>query len=106
MSETVFVSSNRRMANLRDAGSSNHLASDSGSIHIDNLQMETTFEDMILCNRAQTRQKSQMRDQLKEMTPWWFVSFHYRDNHADEQELILDAQDLKKKLRRAPFLTK
>ena len=47
--------------------------------------------------------RSLVRDQLKEMTPWWFVSFHYRDNHADEQELILDVQDLKQKLRRQIF---
>ena len=46
---------------------------------------------------------SLVRDQLNAMTPWWFVSFHYRDNHADEQELILDVQDLKKKLRRQIF---
>ena len=43
---------------------------------------------------------SLMRDQLKEMTPWWFISFHYRDHHNDEQKLILDVQDLKQKLRR------
>ena len=47
--------------------------------------------------------RSLLRDQLKEMTPWWFVSFHYRDNHTDEQKLILDVQDLKKKLRRLIF---
>ena len=47
--------------------------------------------------------RSLLRDQLKEMTPWWFVSFHYRDNHTDEQKLILDVQDLKQKLRRQIF---
>ena len=47
--------------------------------------------------------RSLVRDQLKGMTPWWFVSFHYRDNHTDEQKLILDVQDLKKKLRRQIF---
>ena len=47
--------------------------------------------------------RSLLRDQLKELTPWWFVSFHYRDNHTDEQEMILDVQDLKQKLRRQIF---
>jgi len=47
--------------------------------------------------------RSLLRDQLKEMNPWWFVSFHYRDNHTDEQKLILDVQDLKQKLRRQIF---
>ena len=47
--------------------------------------------------------RSLLRDQLKEMNAWWFVSFHYRDNHTDEQKLILDVQDLKQKLRRQIF---
>jgi len=47
--------------------------------------------------------RSLLRYQFKEMTPWRFVSFHYRDNHTDEQELILDVQDLKQKLRRQIF---
>ena len=47
--------------------------------------------------------RSLVRDQLKAMTPWWFISFHYRDNHTDEQELILDVKDLKQKLRRQIF---
>ena len=32
--------------------------------------------------------RSLLRDQLKEMTPWWFVSFHNRDNHTDEQKML------------------
>ena len=47
--------------------------------------------------------RSLLRDQLKEMTPWWFVSFHYRDNHTDDQKLINDVQDLRQKLRRQIF---
>lgn len=47
--------------------------------------------------------RSLLQDQLNEMTPWWFVSFHYRDNHTDEQKLILDVQDLKQKLRKLIF---
>ncbi len=54
-------------------------------------------------NRLRNSIRSLLRDQLNEMTPWWFVSFHYRDNHTDEQKLILDAQDLKQKLRRQIF---
>ena len=47
--------------------------------------------------------RSLLRDQLKEINPWWFVSFRYRDNHTDEQKLILDIQNLKQKLRRQIF---
>lgn len=53
--------------------------------------------------RLRNKIMSLVRDQLKEMTPWWFVSLHYRDSHADEQELIRDVQDLKQKLRRQVF---
>ena len=53
--------------------------------------------------RLKRRIRSLLRDQLKEMNPWWFVSFHYRDSHTDEQKLILDVQDLKQKLRRQIF---
>ena len=53
--------------------------------------------------RLKQRIRSLLRDQLKEMTPWWFISFHYRDHHTDQQKLILDVQDLREKLRRQIF---
>ena len=34
----------------------------------------------------------------------WFVSFHYRDNHTDEQKLILDVQDFEAKAQKTDLL--
>ena len=31
---------------------------------------------------------------------WWFVSFHYNDNHTNEDSIIRDTRDLKNKLHR------
>ena len=32
------------------------------------------------------------------MSPWWFVSFHYRDHHVKEGQILEDVADLKRKL--------
>ena len=34
------------------------------------------------------------------ISPWWFISFHYRDHHSKEDELLQDVADLKRKLHR------
>jgi hypothetical protein len=41
-----------------------------------------------------------IHDQLDRIDPWWFVSFHYRDHHCNEDDLLVDVADLKKKLNR------
>ena len=38
--------------------------------------------------------------ELHSISPWWFISFHYRDSHTDEDQLIVDVADLKRKLHR------
>lgn len=59
--------------------------------------------------RQQDRQQAQrlkraikqlIYDQLNEICPWWFISFHYRDHHCNEDELLKDVADLKRKLHR------
>ena len=38
--------------------------------------------------------------ELHSINPWWFISFHYRDHHSKEDELLQDVADLKRKLHR------
>ena len=38
--------------------------------------------------------------ELQSINPWWFISFHYRDHHSKEDELLQDGADLKRKLHR------
>ena len=44
--------------------------------------------------------KRLIHDELNGLSPWWLISFHYRDHHAKEDELLKDVADLKRKLRR------
>ena len=39
-------------------------------------------------------------DQLQSISPWWLISFHYRDHHTKEDQLLKDVADLKRKLHR------
>ena len=39
-------------------------------------------------------------DQLHSISPWWLISFHYRDHHTKEDQLPKDVADLKQKLHR------
>ncbi len=39
-------------------------------------------------------------DQLHSISPWWLISFHYRDHHTKEDQLLKDVADLKRKLHR------
>ena len=41
-----------------------------------------------------------IHDELHSISPWWFVSFHYRDHHSNEDQLLDDVADLKRKLHR------
>jgi hypothetical protein len=59
--------------------------------------------------QRQQRQQSQclkrnikrlIHDLLNSINPWWLISFHYRDHHSKEDELLKDVADLKRKLHR------
>ena len=41
-----------------------------------------------------------IRNELQSMNPWWLISFHYRDHHSKEDELLQDVAELKRKLHR------
>ena len=44
--------------------------------------------------------KRLITDELHNINPWWLISFHYRDHHSKEDELLKDVVDLKRKLHR------
>ena len=55
------------------------------------------------CQQAQRLKRNIKRlihDELNGISPWWLISFHYRDHHAKEDGLIKDVADLKRKLHR------
>jgi len=41
-----------------------------------------------------------IHDELHSINPWWLISFHYRDHHSNEDQLLDDVADLKRKLHR------
>jgi hypothetical protein len=62
--------------------------------------------------QRQQRQQSQclkrnikrlIHDLLNSINPWWLISFHYRDHHTKEDQLLKDVADLKRKLRRIVY---
>ena len=44
--------------------------------------------------------KHLIKGELHSINPWWLISFHYRDHHTKEDELLEDVADLKRKLHR------
>ena len=44
--------------------------------------------------------KHLIHDQLHSISPWWLISFHCRDRHGKEDQLLDDVADLKRKLHR------
>jgi len=44
--------------------------------------------------------KRLIHDELNGINPWWFISFHYRDHHSKEDQLLNDVANLKRKLHR------
>jgi CRISPR/Cas system-associated endoribonuclease Cas2 len=58
------------------------------------------------CHQAQRLKRNIKRlihDQHHSISPWWLISFHYRDHHSKEDQLLGDVADLKRKLHRIIF---
>ncbi len=58
------------------------------------------------CQQAQRLKrniKHLIKGELQSINPWWLISFHYRDHHSNEDELLQDVADLKRKLHRIIF---
>ena len=57
-------------------------------------------QDRQQAQRLKRNVKRLIQDQLHSINPWWLISFHYRDHHSKEDELLQDVADLKRKLHR------
>jgi len=57
-------------------------------------------EDRQQAQRLKRNIKRLIHHQLHSINPWWLISFHYRDHHSKEDELLQDVADLKRKLHR------
>ena len=57
-------------------------------------------EDRQQAQRLKRNIKRLIKGELHSINPWWLISFHYRDHHSKEDELLKDVSDLKRKLHR------
>lgn len=57
-------------------------------------------EDRQQAQQLKRNIKRLIHDQLHSINPWWLISFHYRDHHSKEDQLLDDVADLKRKLHR------
>ena len=64
------------------------------------MQAQVQQEDRQQAQRLKRNIKHLIHDELNCISPWWLISFHYRDHHAKEDELLQDVADLKRKLHR------
>jgi len=60
-------------------------------------------EDRQRAKQLKRNIKRLIHDELHSISPWWLISFHYRDHHSKEDELLQDVADLKRKLHRIIF---
>jgi hypothetical protein len=58
------------------------------------------IEERQQAQRLKRNIKCLIRNELHGISPWWFISFHYRDHHSKEDELLEDVAELKRKLHR------
>ena len=58
------------------------------------------IEERRQSQRLKRNVKRLIQDELYSINPWWLISFHYRDHHSKEDELLKDVTDLKQKLHR------
>jgi len=57
-------------------------------------------EDRQRAQQLKRNIKRLIHDELHSINPWWLISFHYRDHHSKEDQLLDDVADLKRKLHR------
>ena len=57
-------------------------------------------EEWQQAQRLKRNIKRLIHKEITSIIPWWLISFHYRDHHSREDELIKDVADLKRKLHR------
>jgi len=64
------------------------------------IQAQIRQQERRQAQRLKRNIKRLIHDQLHSINPWWLISFHYRDSHSKEDQLLDDVADLKRKLHR------
>ena len=64
------------------------------------MQAQIHQQERQQAQRLKRNIKHLIHDELQSIIPWWFISFHYRDHHSKEDQLLVDVADLKRKLHR------
>jgi hypothetical protein len=67
------------------------------------IQAQIQQQDRQQAQRLKRNIKRLIHDQFHSINPWWLISFHYRDHHSKEDQLLQDVADLKRKLHRIIF---
>ena len=60
-------------------------------------------EDHQQAQRLKRNIKHLIKGGLQSISPWWLISFHYRDHHSNEDQVLVDVADLKRKLHRVIY---
>ena len=61
------------------------------------IQAQLQLQERRQAQRLKQNIKRLITGELQSINPWWFISFHYRDHHSKEDELLQDVADLKRK---------
>ena len=64
------------------------------------IQAHIQQEERQQAQRLKRSIKHLIKGELHSINPWWLISFHYRDHHAKEDQVLVDVADLKRKLYR------
>ena len=64
------------------------------------MPIQISKQDRQLARNLKVAVKYYLYDELCAMKPSWLISFHYRDNHCDEDALVRDVAQLKRKFHR------
>jgi hypothetical protein len=67
---------------------------------VKSIQAQIQQEERRQAQRLKRNIKHLIKGELQSINPWWLISFHYRDHHSKEDELLKDVADLKRKLHR------
>jgi len=73
---------------------------ETGEAQMTSIQAQIQQQERRQAQRLKQNIKRLILDELHSISPWWLVSFHYRDHHSKEDELRQDVADLKCKLHR------
>ena len=73
---------------------------ETGETQMTSIQAHIQQQERQQAQRLKRNIKRVICDQLHSISSWWLISFHCRDHHAKEDQLLKDVADLKRKLHR------